>query len=318
MSKHSLNALILIFLSLTIMEICLILPLYGQAPTPPKASDKPKPYTENTREDTKGNQPISENFSISGTFKINTKQANQVSSNISDKSNYEATPDWWIRSFTGIIGFAAILQVIALLYQAHWMRRQSKEIERSLTIAKETADATKIQAEITEKEYVLKNRAKIHVRKIIITNLEDPFLAKEFPEGTLDIINAGGTPAEIINIGSWFGIGYGKELPMERPDEAGISNLPKPLEPARLEPGCSGTYPIPDNRYPMSSGAYDSVRRAKSDCTLYAMGYIEYADTAGSSRRTTFFREYRLPKGMIGGHKEDRKFFPMEGYEYEE
>jgi hypothetical protein len=326
MYRPSFRFILLIF---TILAIFIALPLYGQTPTPPKISNEPKAQTENKKGDTKTNQPISKNFSISGTFK-NTPQGNMEPSYPANHHDNKATDDKAIQNcliitFTGVIAFAAVLQFIALLYQAHWMKRQSKEIEKSLAITKETADAAKIQAEITEKEYVLKNRAKIRVRDVIITNLGDPFLAKESPEGELEIVNVGGTPADIINIGSWFEIGYGKELPTERPDKTEPPNLPNP-QPTRFGSGQSHAYPFVDNRNTMSSDAWDHIRRPRGQCALYAIGYVEYIDITDTTkntrsentRRTTFFRKYRLDKGMVGGHKEDRRFFPLEGYEYEE
>ena len=224
---------------------------------------------------------------------------------------------WYEISLTLFTFFVALFT--GLLYRATaglWnvAKQQSKNIKQSVEIAQQTAEAAKIQAEVMQQEFALKQRAKIHVRDIVITNLID----LTFPEGTLNIINTGGTPAKIINIGSWFEIGYGKQLPMERPDEAESPNLPNP-RPIRLEAGGPAvTYSFIDNRRQMSSNSYDSIRAGKNDCTLYAMGYIEYVDTTRNTRRTTFFREYRLPKDRIGGHKEERRFFPVERYEYEE
>jgi len=207
-----------------------------------------------------------------------------------------------------------------LLYKATaglWgvAKDQSEDIKQSIAIAKETAEAVKIQAEIMRQELALKQRAKIQVRDIVIPHFEDLFEKSEFLKGQLSVVNVGGMAANIIHIGAWFEVGYGKRIPTERPEESEKPNVPNP-KPDRLEAGQSFTYNFIDNRTPGSS--YDSIRMGKSDCTLYAIGYIEYTDTTGVVKRTAFFREYRLPKDRIGGYKEERKFFPVEGYEYEE
>jgi len=299
-------------LILTAVAIFLSLPLYGQTPTPPKASDKPKTETKDNAKGAKTIQSHTQDFSPPPAL-VFPKQSEQGTPIPTKKQDDYTSSNWWLVGVTGALVCVGIVQVIVLCFQSRWMRR-------TLAIAQRTAEAAKIQAEIMEKEYALKNRAKIHVRDVVITNLANTFQAGEFPGGRLNVINAGGNIAEITNIGAWFEIGQGKRLPTERPDEGDPPNLPNP-QPARLEAGHSSTYDFTDSRHRISDlGSYNMVRQGNSSSTLYAMGYVDYVDTTRISRRTTFFREYRLPKGKIGGRKEERRFFPVDDprYEYEE
>jgi len=290
-----------------IVVILLMLPLYGQAPTPTKPSNEPKTETKNSSKKTQTIQPGPQNSSPSRILQV-TPQAKQEATDTTNKQDNHASGDWWIRLFTGVLAFVAVLQIITFWVQTHWMYK-------ALNATKETAEAVKIQADTMGQELALKRRSKIHVRDVATPGIENPLGRDECPHGQLSIVNLGGMPANIIEIGAWFEIGREKGLPTEMPDESEKPNVPNP-QPAKLEVGQSVRYKFADERRPWSY--YDPIRTKPNEDTLYVIGYAKYTDATQLPRYSRFFREYRLPKEKTGLHRLSRRFFPVEGYEYEE
>jgi len=223
--------------------------------------------------------------------------------------------DIFLTLFTAVVAFFTyrLYKATAGLWDV--AKTQSEDLKLSITIAQETAKAVKIQAQTMRDELDLKLRSKIHVRDVAIPGIENPLGRDEFPNGQLSIVNLGGVPANIVKIGAWFEIGREKGLPTEWPDESEKPNVPNP-QPAKLEVGQSARYEFADERRPWSY--YDSIRTKPNEDTLYVVGYVEYTDATQLPRYSRIFREYRVLKDQIGLHKISRRFFPVEGYEYEE
>ncbi len=285
---------------LSLVVVVFALSSYGQTPTPTKSSDKPKTHSENRTQKSETNETISKIPSPPETL-INSDQTNKETPNIAKKHDKKVPSDVWITRFTAALVAVGILQFIAMILQYCWMRK--------------TLGVVKIQAETMQDELMLKKRSKIHVRDVAIPEFENPLGRQSFPNGQLSIVNLGGIAANIIEIGAWFETGHEKGLPTEWPDESEKPNVPNP-QPTKLEVGQLVRYKFTDERRQWSS--YEWVRMKPNEGMLYVIGYVRYTDETQLPRYSRFFREYRVLKGYGGLHKYSRRFFPVEGYEYEE
>ena len=322
-------------LACVVMIFFLLLPLYGQAP---QLSEKVVRKEKNPPTKSLSNQPeiSSPNPKNSSTLPIGSNISSKTEENATKKAGERKTdkpPDRLpvlrtIRNFIvvqwnnilSVLFTAAVAFFTWRLYMATkglWKatEKQLKILEKSIAVAQETAQAAKVQAETMSDELNLKLRSKLHVRDVTIPEFENPLGRNGFPNGQLSIVNLGGMPADVIEIGAWFETGCEKGLPTEMPDESERPNVQNP-QPAKVEVGQSIRYKFTDERRPWSS--YEWVRTTPNENTLYVMGYVKYTDSTQLLRYSRFFREYRVLKGYEGLHKHSRRFFPIEGYEYEE
>lgn len=306
MAKHSFYLIVLAFITIVIFVAS---PLYGQAPTPLKTTNTEKNPSQNIKKETKRPQDSAKNLTVSPQIYPPTTPLPQETAK---KHDDKATPDWWLVGFTGALVGVGILQFLALRRQAHWMYEQSEDIKQSIIVAKETAEAVRTQAETMRQELILAQRPKLRIRNVITKNFPDLFEIGKPISGQLYIVNVGGMPAKITNIGCWVKCLRGG-LPMERPYEGENPNYPNPIS-TKLLVGQS--FPLNFTGDVMGE-TYNLFLKGSPFYMLYVMGYVEYVDDIGTFRRTVFCREYRLQKlisGQLGGVK---RFFPVDDPDYE-
>ena len=295
-----------IVLFLIIIAMSLALSLYGQTPTPVKPSNEPKSDSKNSSKKTQTIQPNSQNPSSSQILQI-TPQPKQKAADTTNKQDNQASGNGWIRLFTGVLAFVAIVQLITFWIQTHWMHK-------TLNATKETTESVKIQAETMQKELVLTQRPKLRIRDVIIPDLRDRFPKNKIPNGEFYIVNVGGTPAKITNVGCWVEWLSGG-LPMKKPYDGESPNCPNAVS-TKLQAGQGFPLKFIDNRHTWER-AWDYIFMGSGDMPLYVMGYVEYIDDIGTPRRTTFCRQYRWPEGEIHELGRERRFFPVDDSDYE-
>ncbi|MGP8052150.1 MAG: hypothetical protein ACLPYB_16295 [Desulfobaccales bacterium] len=101
----------------------------------------------------------------------------------------KASQNWWIVRFTGILAAVAILQFLALAFQAWYLRKGFKITEIAANAAKESAEVAETALHISERAY-------LSIEQI---GFVEPLKVGEMPNLKLKIINTGKTPAQIID-----------------------------------------------------------------------------------------------------------------------
>jgi hypothetical protein len=283
------------------------LPLYGKIPTPWESRNPPKETTENNKQETEPYQCSTKNLSALKIL-VNASQTNEEPSNECDEGNDTSSHNWWASSnwvlafLTFVLVLVMIIQVVAMFKQSHWLKEQSGEIRESIGVA--------------YKGLILAQRPRLRIRNVEITNLFND--TDNSFQGKFYIVNIGGTPARITNIGCWVEF-LNEGLPMQRPYEG--KNPTHQEITVRLRPGQSFIFTFHDD---WKRDLWNLQLKRPTACILYVMGYIEYADDIEILRRTTFCREYRYPEIFVAeqqevilGIKRKGRFFPVEDPDYE-
>jgi murein DD-endopeptidase MepM/ murein hydrolase activator NlpD len=227
-----------------------------------------------------------------------------------EKRSWSSSPEWWMVGFSGLLAVitAALAFYTGKLYRAtvnlgreakKTAIRQAAEMERSLAVAKESADQAKESVELTRKELILTQRPKLDISTVIIK--EPRFANGQLVRGEFSVRNIGGTPATITDGGYWVEWFGHRMLPMQRPYEGKKGNIPTGK---KLSPGEPCTIDFESEKKLAASGP----EILRGEHFLYVMGWIEYVDDLKIKRRVNFCRRYDNTEG---------RFFPVHDPDYE-
>ncbi len=277
-------------------------------PTPSRgdSTTKPENRTDYNEKNSDRDKRVTKN--LPAVKEISKPSVIQIeSTDKTEKRRDYSSSEWWAVYFTGLLALitAALAMYTGKLYRATvnlgkdakaTADRQAKEMERSLAVAKESADQAKESVDLARQELILTQRPKLRVTNVIVrqpkpANAERPielFAIGHLVSGQFYINNVGGTPATITNIGCWVHWAA-TPLPMERPYEGKKGNIPMEREYV-LYPGESITIPFEsDNQMKKEPGVY--ISRGEH-WRLWVMGWIEYRDDLKIKRRIFFCRKY--------------------------
>lgn len=113
-----------------------------------------------------------------------TPDANEVRGHPTNEQGQPATPDW-ITRFTGVLALVAVLQFLAMMIQALYMRR-------GLSLTKEAADAARDSARVARDSLEISQRAQVSIENIN--------LSKSAQWIDYELRNSGNLPATALAI----------------------------------------------------------------------------------------------------------------------
>ena len=220
---------------------------------------------------------------------------------------------------TLILAIVGIFQAIAARQAANEAKRQADALDKSLKETEKIAEATILnteaaakQALLLEKSFVFTHRPKLIVRNVVMKRgiadgEDDPFYENAHLAGQFYVQNVGDTRATVVESGCWVFWKHKEQplsgLPMMRPYEGKNGNNPVSVG-MTLQPGEALTAIFQSDDFLAS----EAQRVREGNWPLYVMGWIEYADDAGTRRRTAFCRKF---------DKARRRFFAESDPDYE-
>ena len=166
--------------------VCIFLPslllLQGPPPTPPENSQEEQRIggseSQDAGADEESTQPLPATIN-----QVEPIGAAEQPPNTANNSQEPSTPNWWVVVFTGVIAFAAIIQLLIHLHQSSVMRQSLKATTQAADAARDNAIALMVSQ-----------------RAQLIVTTSNTFA--DFVSGkgkpirlTLQLINSGTTPA---------------------------------------------------------------------------------------------------------------------------
>lgn len=221
--------------------------------------------------------------SLVGPVRTQAETQHPIASKPEYESHWYTSPDWWIAGLT--LGLFIATAGLWLFTYKLW-----KTTARAVTDSAEGL-------ELANKTFLATHRPRIRVRNINVrqvgNNVVDVDGRIRLPSvgatlsGQFYIANIGDDDATILDAHILF-VARARPIPMERPYEGQDGNLSVPS--ALIPPG--GSFPIlfshPLNVQEITTDTFINDR----DIPIYAMGWVEYKDTAKRTRRTAFCRRY--------------------------
>lgn len=236
-------------------------PSYPPSPTPSVAAQEKQQHNSATSQpDIKSGQVTKENDCVE---------------NQSAQDDQESSPDW-ITRFTGMLAIVALLQLIAMVAQAIYMRRALRDGKKVAEAAKESAEAATQSVESLK----ILNRARINIEAIFFENVDDD--KSETFRVKCKIRNSGATTGHIFRqLDSFFWRATNRELPEQPPYPTGGDPKDFDIAPNQLiqwftEP------PIQKSRVEN----WEQVD--KGTLRLISFGYIKYSDEFGDEHETRY------------------------------
>jgi len=213
----------------------------------------------------------------------------------------KSSADWWMIKLTATLAGLALLQLIAFVAQAIYMRRTVRAMNE---------------------EFISTHRPRIRVRHVWA---EGELWGGEKIAVRAQVVNVGITPAKITEYSARLLIlQKSKHLPAVPQYGYSVVVLTDPS----LQSGSSADLP-PDNdiailkehTMPISDDDNSAIRDGKS--LVYALGFVRYEDQAARPRTTTFCRVLEPPdSSLAGAYSEIGRFVrldpPNPDYEYED
>jgi hypothetical protein len=193
------------------------------------------------------------------------------------------------------VWLARITGVLALFTGGLWWARdakqtaarQSGEMQASLRIAQESADAAKRSVELAREEFIATYCPRLIIRRINIYQSSDVS-----PEIHYEIANIGGTQAKIIAINTRLWMPDSNSMPPITPEVIGDNDLGIILESGSV---LRNKQPVPTQDcgllcMQLSYHAGESVQPEQS--RTYFLGHIIYRDQLDRRFETGFLRQY--------------------------
>jgi hypothetical protein len=211
--------------------------------------------------------------------------------------------EWLTAIFTGGIVLVGILQLLLFVWQLWLIRESLDDAKLAAGAAKESADASKVQADIAQKTLISTHRPKLIVRELIII---DPTDEERNIRISYVVANIGASEARIVE--SWIEI-----------QEVADGSL-RPLQPTEGtnvigdETIDAGTRILREQGSTVSMLSLAVARQIQQRsghtpvATVYFRGWIVYADRNMTRRRTAFCRAF--------DHR-DRRFRIVDDPDYE-
>lgn len=200
--------------------------------------------------------------------------------------------NWTLALFALVASVIALRTLRAIRRQAEIESQALVATQEATEVTRISADAARSQAETSEKMLVLTQRPSLIIRNVVIESPQPMvqnahlFQHGHSVVGQFHVENVGGTRAEITDCGCWVFWDQQPKLPMNRPYEglSGNNSLR-----GTLEPGSSVSSKF---RSETPMGPEGTSVSQGSSWSLYVMGWVEYKDGLGVTRRATFCRRY--------------------------
>lgn len=288
------------------------------SPTPPKASHQPETTPKQPEQRATTDQRGTENSPVFITVIPPVSVESQAAKEAEKYRDYMSA-EWWLIYITGFLVAATIGLMIytARLWRAtntlaidakKTAERQAREMQASLRIAQESADAAKKTAqhmEIADRAYM--KISHVPPGLVPVTPLAD-YLDNQSRtyEIVMDVRNIGKTPAELTRLSfNHIILLSGECLPDVPPYNADI-------EEGAIKTIMHGTDAIfPSPSFVMSGVDKDAIGAGTK--TLYVLGYADYIDHFGTHHRAGYARRYN-PRD-----RENNLFIVTQpGYNYDE
>ena len=200
--------------------------------------------------------------------------------------------DWWLVCLTGVLAGIGILQLCVFGLQARRLRQTVEEMKIATKAAEKAANAAEQSAEIARHDFVATHRPKIIVRRFSINKIGDDGDSVDIG---YEMVNVGEGLATVVRSSTklWWHTPT-KHLPGNPPYADYIAqSIP-------IESGIMIALPSQHvEGFSFVSGFEEKEQETGANDTttgdhLFAMGYIEYKDTIGKTRRTAFLRKYNF------------------------
>lgn len=223
-----------------------------------------------------------------------TPKAQKEPAENTKETDSKTSTDWWMVWLTGILAFVASLQLIVFGLQARRLRQtietmkkigadQSRDMQSSIGVAKESADAARDSIKLAEDTAKRQLRAYLCQGAATISNFGENLE----PIVHVRIVNRGQTPAYNVKASCSVGIDV---FPMTSPPP----QLP-PREPTQVVIGPIGEITIstpvknrlrPADIYRLGLAEISMIKCGK--WAIYAIGKVTYIDAFGQDRFTDF------------------------------
>jgi hypothetical protein len=246
----------------------------------------------------------------------NPAEAGPKKDTTQDKATEELQIDWWLAVFTGLLVAVGTVQFAALFWQGRTLRHHShllaesikhmesaviayqgfaRASEAMLALTRESNAITARATDLTRQSFLLSHRPKLAVRNVVVRvpqgNQDIASVAQRLSQGVIDsvpggelyVVNDGDADGKIIRMHSE--ILDGERLPMAPPYEG----KPGTSLDVNLAPGVQILVPFPSEPFIRQH----SVERVAGGWEkFWVLGWIEYVDGTGNTRRTLFCRQW--------------------------
>lgn len=213
-----------------------------------------------------------------------------------DTRNQEASYNRVIAWLTGVLAFAALVQIGVTIAQAIFMSDGLKLTKLAADAAKENADAAITSAKVSETSIELARLDQRAWVTVAETKFEEPPEVGRNPTVEVTLINTGRSPALRVRFaGTVFARNRNGEIPAPDAEERPTT---QPFSRMIIAPGATI-----ETRFtctePIANEPTLNLIRLSATLTLFVQGFIEYEDVFGTSHKTTF-------SYFWGGLKNDR------------
>ncbi len=194
--------------------------------------------------------------------------------------------DWWLVKLTGVLAAIGVMQLIVFGFQARRLRQTVEEMKIATKATEKAAKAAEQSAEIAWHDFIATHRPKIIVRRFSINEVGDD---GESVDWGYEMVNTGESLATVVRSSTklWWHPSTEPLLPATPPYADPIAqSIP-------IEIGMSmalSSQRVKD--FSFVSGFEEESDATPTGDRLFALGYIEYKDTIGKTRRTAFLRRY--------------------------
>lgn len=249
-------------------------------PTPPETSPIPPSHPKNSQ-----GSATADPRSTEQTPRITKDvKAPTIQEELKDHET-KAPTDQWLMYFTGGLVGVGFLQLIVFGLQARRLRQTIDEMKIATKATEKAATAAERSAEIARHEFIATHRPKIIVRQFSIDKVGDD---GESVDIGYEMVNTGESLATVVcsSLKLWWH-SPAKPLPAIPPYAESI------VQSTPLESGSPVTAPsqhVPD--FAFVEGFEEGSEATATGDHLFALGYIDYKDTIGKTRRTAFLRRY--------------------------
>jgi hypothetical protein len=238
---------------------------------------------------TKGDQPAA----AKGTTAINEPKPS-IQQTESKAANEETNINRRLAQYTGGLVLVGFLQCVVLYLQVHYLRRAFQETRRA--------------SDLTRQSLVLAQRPKVIVRNVSVSTKDGERISpSQVPQGfdrvQFYVSNVGGVVARTTR---WHGeVFIGERLPMDSPYEGKAGTEANISLPPGVAHQLEFTTAIADKTW-LEFNKKETMNFGER--FLWIIGWVEYVDELGNTRRTAFCRRWEIYS---------LRFVPVEDSEYE-